>query len=245
MDLGLSGKVALITGTGSQIGFGKGVALTLAKEGCDIIGADINFEGAEKTAAEVRALGRRSKAFKTDVAHRAEVDAMVKQVISEFGKIDILVNNSAVGIPWKHTVEMSRAEMEKAFNVNFFGQFNMVQAVAPYMLERKYGRIVNFSGGQGGPQDSAYSASKGAVDGWTKSISRDLAPMGVIVNLYLPGAGETGLPIGNVPPGLFESIRTRNALGRLCTPEDVGQVVAFMVSDRNSYMVGQLVQSNL
>jgi 3-oxoacyl-[acyl-carrier protein] reductase len=245
MDLNLTGKVALISGTGSQIGFGKGVALTLAKEGCDIVGVDINIDGAEKTAVEVRALGRRSLAFKVDVSDRTAVDAMVSQVISAFGQIDILVNNSAIGIPWKSTVAMTRVEMDKAFNVNFFGQFNMVQAVAPYMIARKYGKIVNFSGGQGGPQDSAYSASKGAVDGWTKSIARDLAPQGIRVNLYLPGAGETGLPIGNVPPGLFENLRTRNALGRLCTPEDVGQVVAFMVSDKNSYMIGQLVQSNL
>jgi 3-oxoacyl-[acyl-carrier protein] reductase len=245
MDLGLTGKVALITGTGSQIGFGKGVALSLAKEGCDIIGFDINIDGAKQTAAEVRALGRKSLAFRVDVSNRTEVDAMVKQALTEFGKIDILINNSAIGIPWKPTIEMTRAEMDKAMNVNFFGQFNMVQAVVPHMISRKYGKIVNFSGGQGGPRDSAYSASKGAVDGWTKSISRDLAPLGIIVNLYLPGAGETGLPIGNVPPGLFENLKTKNALGRLCTPNDVGQVIAFMVSDNNGYMIGQLIQSNI
>lgn len=245
MDLGLTGKVALISGTGSQIGFGKGVALALAKEGCDIIGVDIDLDGAEKTAAEVMALGRRSLAFKVDVSNRAEVDAMVKQAIAEFGKIDILINNAGIGIPWKPTIEVTRAEMDKVMNVNFFGQFNMVQAVAPHMLSRKYGKIVNFSGGQGGPRDSAYSASKGAVDGWTRSISRDLAPLGIMVNLYLPGAGDTGLPIGNVPPGLFENLKTRNVLGRLCSPDDVGQIIAFIVSDKNSYMVGQLVQSNI
>jgi NAD(P)-dependent dehydrogenase (short-subunit alcohol dehydrogenase family) len=245
MDLGLKDKVAIITGTGSQIGFGKGIALALAQEGCDIVGLDINIQGAEQTAAEVRALGRKSLALKVDVGNRAEVDAMVKQVIAEFGKIDILVNNSGIGVPWKPTLQMTRAEMEKVMNVNLYGQFNMVQAVVPYMIQRKYGKIVNFSGGQGGPQDSAYSASKGAVDGWTKSVARDLAPMGIRMNLYLPGAGQTGLPVGNVPPGLFDTLKTKNALGRLCTPDDVGSIIAFMVSDKNSYMVGQLVQSNI
>jgi NAD(P)-dependent dehydrogenase (short-subunit alcohol dehydrogenase family) len=245
MDLGLKGKVALITGTGSQIGFGKGIALSLAKEGCDVIGFDVNLPGAEQTAAEVKALGRKSVAYKVDVSNRAEVDTAVKKVIAEFGKIDILVNNSAVGVPWRPTIEMSRADMDKAINVNFFGQFNMVQAVAPYMMQHKYGKIVNFSGGQGGPHDSAYSASKGAVDGWTKSIARDLVNHGVIVNLYLPGAGETGLGIGNVPPGMFENLKAHNALKRLCSPEDVGAAITFMVSDKNGFMVGQLVQSNI
>jgi len=245
MDLGLKGKVALISGTGSQIGFGKGIALALAKEGCDIIGVDIDIDGAEKTAAEVRALGRKSLAFKVDVSNRAEVDAMVEQAIAEFGKIDILINNAGIGTPWRATIEVPREEMEKAINVNFFGQFNMVQAVAPHMISQKYGRIINFSGGGGGARDSAYSASKGAVDGWTKSVARDLAPLGVIVNLYLPGPGETGLPVGNVPPGMFEKVKTMNALKRLCTPDDVGQIIAFLVSDKNSYMIGQLTQSNI
>jgi 3-oxoacyl-[acyl-carrier protein] reductase len=170
---------------------------------------------------------------------------MVQQVIVEFGKIDILVNNAGIGIPWKSTIEVTREEMDRVMNVNFFGQLNCVQAVVPHMIRRKYGKIVNFSGGQGGPQDSAYSASKGAVDGWTKSISRDLAPHGIIVNLFLPGAGETGLPKGNVPPGFFERFKAQTVLGRLCTPDDVGPIVAYLVSDKNSYMVGQLVQTNI
>jgi len=245
MDLGLKGKVAIVTGTGSQIGYGKGVALSLAKEGCDVIGCDIDKEGAEQTAADVRALGRKALAFKVNVANRNEVDDMVKQTIAEFGKIDILVNNAGRGVPWKPTIEMTRADMDTVMNVNLFGQFNCVQAVLPYMLQRKYGKIVNFSGGQGQSLDSAYSASKGAVDAWTKSIARDLAPQGIIVNLFLPGGGATGLAKANIPPGFFKGERPKNALGRGCTPNDVGQIIAFMVSDQNSYMVGQLVQTNL
>ena len=94
MDLGLKDRVALVTGAGSPIGFGKATALTLAKEGCDIIANDINGEEAEQTAAEVRALGRRAIAIKADVTRSAEVNEMVKKGLAEFGKIDILVNNA-------------------------------------------------------------------------------------------------------------------------------------------------------
>ena len=137
MDLGLKDKVAIITGTGSQIGFGKGIALSLAKEGCDVIGTDVKIEGAEQTAAEVRALGRKALAIKVDVANSDEVDAMVKQAIAEFGKIDILINNAGIGIPWKPTIEVTRAEMDKVMNVNLFGQFNCVQAVLPHIPNYK------------------------------------------------------------------------------------------------------------
>jgi NAD(P)-dependent dehydrogenase (short-subunit alcohol dehydrogenase family) len=248
MDLGLKGKVAIVTGTGSQIGYGKGVALSLAGEGCIVVGCDIDKEGADQTAAELKALGVKTLAFKVNVANRDEVDAMVKKTIAEFGKIDILVNNAGRGVPWKPTIDVTRADMDVVFGVNLFGQFNCVQAVLPYMIERKYGKIINFSGGQGQPLDSVYSASKGAVDAWTKSIARDLAPKGVIVNLFLPGGALTGLAKANLPPEFFKADkgeRPKNILGRSCTPHDVGQMIAFLVSDQNSFMVGQLTQTNL
>jgi NAD(P)-dependent dehydrogenase (short-subunit alcohol dehydrogenase family) len=96
MDLGLKGKVALVTGAGSQIGFGKAICLTLAKEGCDIIASDIDFDGTKKTAAEVEALGRKALAVKADVTKKAEVQEMVRQALAKFGKIDILVNCAGI-----------------------------------------------------------------------------------------------------------------------------------------------------
>ena len=100
MDLGLKDKVAVVTGTGSQIGFGKAISLALAKEGCDVAGIDIDGEGAEKTAAEVKTLGRKSLGLKTDITNRAEVDAAVKKILEEFGKIDILINNAGLDPGW-------------------------------------------------------------------------------------------------------------------------------------------------
>jgi len=121
MYLGLKGKVALITGAGSQTGFGKGIALTLAKEGCDIIVSDIDLKGAEQTAAAVKALGHKAMTVKADVTNRAEVDNMVKAALKEFGKIDILVNNAGVGTPPKPFVDSTEEEWDLGINVNLRG----------------------------------------------------------------------------------------------------------------------------
>lgn len=240
MDLGLKNKVAIVTGTGSQIGFGRAISVALAKEGCNVIGTDINIEGAEKTAAEVRALGPKSLAFKVDVSNRVEVETAVKKTLAQFDKIDILVNNAGISVPWKSFVEMNLDDIKKAMNVNLYGPMNMVQAVAPSMISHKYGKIVNFSGGQGGPNDSAYSASKGAVDAWSSSLAKELAPLGVMVNTFLPPITHTGLGADHLPPGFWD--RVAKMVPRMCTPEEVARMITFLVSDANSYMTGQLVK---
>ena len=242
MDLGLKDKVAVVTGTGSQIGFGKAIAVTLAEEGCDVVGTDINGDGAEKTAAEVRDLGRKSLAIKTDISNRAEVDAAVNKTLEEFGKIDILVNNAGLSVPWESFLELDLSKIEKAMNVNLYGSMNMVQAIAPHMISRKYGKIVNFSGGQGGPRDAAYSSSKGAVDSWTLSLARELAPLGVHVNTFLPPPAETNLGSDHLPPNFWDNFKKQSPLGRMCTPVEVARMIAFMVSDANSCMIGQLIK---
>jgi NAD(P)-dependent dehydrogenase (short-subunit alcohol dehydrogenase family) len=245
MDLGLKDKVAVVTGTGSEIGFGKAIALTLAQEGCHVAGFDINIEGAEKTAAEVRALGCKSSAIKIDVSKKAEVDAAVQKTLQEFGKIDILVNNAGMSVPWKNSIESDTADYEKTMSVNFYGEFNMVKAIVPHMISRKYGKIVNFSGGQGFPRDSAYGASKGAVDAWSKSLAKELLPSGVYVNLFLPPAAETNLGSKHLPPGFYDNFKKMSPLKRMCAPDEVAKIVTFMVSDANSYMAAQLIKIDI
>lgn len=242
MDLGLKDKVAVVTGTGSQIGFGKAVAVTLAEEGCDVVGIDIDGEGAEQTAAEVRALGRKSLALKADISNRPEVDVAVNQTLAEFGKIDILVNNAGISIPWKNFVGQDMAKIEKTMSVNFYGQMNLVQAIAPHMISRKYGKIVNFSGGQGTPGNSVYAASKGAVDSWSLSLARELAPQGVHVNIFLPPPTETNLGSDHMPANFWDNYKKQSPLGRMCTAVEGARMIAFMVSDANSCMVGQLIK---
>ena len=242
MDLGLKGKVALITGAGSQIGYGKGIALTLAQEGCNIIAADINLEGAKQTADEVRTLGCDVLAVKVDVTNRAEVDQMVKTALERFGRIDILVNNAGASSPLKPFVEMTKADWDLDINVNLYGQMNVAQAVLPHMLSRGYGRIINISGGQGIPNISVYGAAKAGIVAFTQALAKEVASAGVIVNALGPGLGVTGLVNKTAPEDFLEQNKQRSALKRLCTPEDVGPAVAFLASDRCSYMTGQFIR---
>lgn len=240
MDLGLRDKVALVTGAGSQIGYGKGIALTLAREGCNIIAADIDLEGAKKTAAEVEALGPKAMAVKADVTNRAEVDDMVKAALDRFCQIDILVNNAGGSSPLRPFVEMTKADWDLDINVNLYGQMNVAQAVLPHMMSRNYGRIINFTGGRGIPNISIYGAAKAGIIAFTEALAREVASSGVIVNGIGPGLGETGL-VQKAPAAFLEENRQRSALKRLCTPDDVGPAVAFLASDLCSYMVGQFI----
>jgi 3-oxoacyl-[acyl-carrier protein] reductase len=237
MDLKLTGKVALVTGAGSQIGYGKGEALILAQEGCDVIVASKHLEGAKQTAAEVEALGRKALAIKVDVTNRAEVDDMVKKGLEKFGKIDILVNNAGASSREKPFIEMTKEDWDLDIGVNLYGQMNVAQAVLPHMIARKSGRILNISGGQGVPNISVYGAAKGGVVQWTRALAREVAPYGIIVNAVAPGLGATGLT-AHAPRQWLEEQRQSRPLKKFSTPEEVGALVAFMASDICSIHTG-------
>jgi 3-oxoacyl-[acyl-carrier protein] reductase len=241
MDLQLKDKVALVTGAGSQIGYGRAICLTLAEEGCDIIAADIDLDGAKQTAKQVEALRRRALAVKVDVTKQKEVAAMVAQAIKKFDRIDILVNNAGASSKERPFMEMTPEDWEFDIGVNLFGQIRVARAVLPYMLARKYGRIINTSGGQGVPGISIYGAAKGGVVQFTKALAREVGSQGVIVNAVGPGLAKTGLT-RRAPNEMFEGERQGSVLKRLCEPDDVAPVVAFLASDRCSYMAGQLIQ---
>jgi 3-oxoacyl-[acyl-carrier protein] reductase len=241
MDLKLKGKIALVTGTGSQIGYGKAIALTLAQEGCDVVSADINLAGAQETANEVQKMGVRALALRLDVTNRPDVDKMVNTIIEKWGRIDILVNNAGASSKEKPFMQMTQSDWDIDININLRGQMNVAQAVIPFMIQHKYGRIINTSGGQGIPTISVYGAAKAGVESFTHALSLEVAPFGIIVNGITPGLGQTGLVVRN-DPQFMESNRERSALKRLCTPQDVAPVVAFLASDVCSYMVGQFVR---
>jgi 3-oxoacyl-[acyl-carrier protein] reductase len=241
MDLHLKDKVAIVTGGGSQIGYGRNIARTLAREGCDLIVADIDLEGAVMTATEVEALGRKALAIKFDVTDRGSVDAMVRAALDRFGRIDILVNNAGASSREKSFMEMNKSDWDIDINVNLVGQMNVAQSVLPHMIARKSGRIINTTGGQGIPGISVYGAAKAGVVAWTHALAAEVAQFGVIVNGIAPGLGDTGLTAG-APPGFKEPNIERSMLKRLCRPEDVGPAVAFLASDVCSYMTGQFIQ---
>jgi 3-oxoacyl-[acyl-carrier protein] reductase len=243
MDLGLKDRVALVTGAGSQIGFGRGIALTLANAGCDIVANDIDQEGAEKTAAEVEALGRKAMAIKADVTKMAEVNEMVKTVIKKFGKIDILVNNAGRATTPRPFVETPEKDWELVFNLNIYGVFNCTKAVLPYMLERKNGKIINIASGaglSGMPRCVHYGASKAAIIAFTKGLSKEVISSGVNVNGIAPGLGDTNfLRTANFPEGEIERALPRIPSGKTTTPQDVGNMVAYLASDLANNIVGQ------
>jgi 3-oxoacyl-[acyl-carrier protein] reductase len=241
VDLRLEDKIALVTGAGSPIGFGRVIATTLADEGCDVVCADLDLDWAGETAGLVEALGRRALAVKVDVADRASVDAMVQTAVERFGRIDILVNNAGTSSPDKPFMMKTKADWDLDIGVNLYGQMNVAQAVIPHMAERKYGRIVNTSGGQGLPAVSTYGAAKAGVEAFTHSLALEVAPLGIIVNGVAPGLGETGLNI-KTPEEHKEGFRRMSALHRFCTPQDVAPAVAFLASDVCSYMVGQWIR---
>jgi len=247
VDLGLTGKVAIVTGAGSQIGFGKGIAMTLAKEGCDIVVTDINLEGAQQTAADVKALGRKAMAFKTDVTKSSEVQAMVDAVIKEFGKIDILINNAGVGTKPVPFVDSTEAEWDTNININLKGTMICTKAVLPNMIARKSGKIVSMSstaGVSGMRTGGVYGAAKGGMIIWTQALAQELADSNININCLAPGLGATGFhKASNFPPEYNERVlKPALAAGRTTTPQDIGNAMAFLVSDVSQKITGQCIK---
>jgi NAD(P)-dependent dehydrogenase (short-subunit alcohol dehydrogenase family) len=250
MDLGLKGKVALVTGAGSQTGFGKGIALTLAKEGCSVIVMDKDFEGAQKTAAEIEGLGREALALIADVTKSAEVDSAVKQALARFDKIDILVNNAGASTPPKPFVEKTEEEWEPDINLNLKAVLICTKAVLPQMLLRKSGKIINISSGVGTmglANSSVYSAAKAGVMAFTKALAKEVIGKGINVNSVSPGLGDTGflrssqvLKTAETPPEFIKHVNMDIPVGRMTTPQDIGNMVAFLASDVSSDIVGQI-----
>jgi NAD(P)-dependent dehydrogenase (short-subunit alcohol dehydrogenase family) len=243
MELGLESKVALVTGAGSPVGFGRGIALTLAKYGCNVAVNDIDLEGAEKTAADIEALGRRSLAIKADITKPAEVKEMVRVTLDKFGRIDILVNNAGRTTTPTPFVETPEKNWEIVFNLNIYGTFYCTKAVLPQMIERKSGKIINIASGagiNGMPRCVHYGASKAAIIAFTKGLSKEVIAQGINVNAVAPGIGDTNfLKTGNFPPGELERAIATVPTRRSTTPEDVGNMVAYLASDLAKQVVGQ------
>jgi 3-oxoacyl-[acyl-carrier protein] reductase len=241
MDLGLKDKVALVTGTGSQRGFGKGIALVLAKEGCDIVSSDIDLEGAEKTAAEVRTLGRKAIAFKADVSSMAQVNDMVKATLEKFGRIDILVNNAGGSTPPQLFAETAETKWDRDINLNLKGVLNCTRAVLPHMLPRKSGKIISISsvaGLIGAPTGTIYGAAKAGVIAFTQGLAQEVIESGINVNCVAPGFGATAF-YDDFDEEFTKRGKEMEAAGITITPEDIGNAVAFLASGASRRYVGQ------
>jgi NAD(P)-dependent dehydrogenase (short-subunit alcohol dehydrogenase family) len=252
----LADKVAVVTGGGS--GIGRGIVLCMAREGADIAIPDLQVENAQRVAEEVRGLGRKALAIKTDVTRAVDVNGMLKRVREEFGRVDILVNNAGVasppGMPFTSNVE---EDWDRVYAVNVKSIFLTCKAIAPYFIERKAGRIINIAS-IAGPLAAAtmppYSVSKMGVITFTRIVAKELAPHGVTVNAICPGVLWTafweGLAAyiaktnpafaGLTPRQVFEKrVADIIPMKREQTPEDIGWAAVFLASDEARNITGQ------
>jgi 3-oxoacyl-[acyl-carrier protein] reductase len=183
----LEGKVALITG-GAR-GIGRAIALTFAREGADIVVADVNLEIAQKTASEIESLGRKALALEMDVTNYDLVEAGINKILDKMGKVDILVNNA--GITKDNLVlRMSQADWDAVINVNLKGTFNCIKAVSRPMVKQRSGRIISIAsiiGLMGNPGQANYAASKAGIIALTKTVAKELASRNINANAVAPG----------------------------------------------------------
>jgi NAD(P)-dependent dehydrogenase (short-subunit alcohol dehydrogenase family) len=245
----LSGQVAIVTGAGR--GIGRATALELAQMGADIVVAELDRDGAERTAAEVKGLGRRVSVVRTDVTSRDDLKAMAERARAEFGRIDVLVNNAGIyraALP----LDITEEHWDAIMNVNAKAVFFASQAVLHTMVAQKRGVIISLAsmaGKIGSRNNLPYNASKAAVVSMTKSLALAHAADGIRVNCVCPGFVETdmwlavsreqGQLMGLTPDEFTRQRASQVPLGRMERPEDVAHVIGFLASSKSGYMTGQ------
>ena len=253
IDISLNGKSAIITGAGS--GIGRGIALGLARAGANTAIADINEKAARETVEIIADKGYPyAIPVKADVTSALSVESMVDKTVEEFGGVDILVNNAGIA-PAHSLVDFPEEDWDRTIEINLKGYFLCAQAVVRSMLkQQRKGNIINISsktGVRGSADNSAYNASKFGVIGLAQGWAQELAKHGIRVNSVLPGNVLRGSGIWNAdyikaraehagvtPEEVEEHYNKKVPLGRQCNPDDVANMVVFLVSDLASYITG-------
>ncbi len=237
----LDGKTALVTG--ASRGIGRAIALCLAAEGARVaINYAGNVKAAEEVKASVEAAGGTAILCQADIADSAAVEAMIADVVKEFGAIDILVNNAGIT---RDTLlmRMKDEDFAKVLDTNLKGVFYCTKAVSKLMMKKRSGRIVNMAsvvGLVGNAGQTNYAAAKAGVIGFSKSAAKELASRGITVNVVAPGFIGTDMTAG-LPESVKEKMLTDIPLGRMGEAEDVANAVLFLASDQASYITGQVV----
>ena len=237
----LEGKVALVTGAGR--GIGKALAMRYAEEGAHVAFTDLAInEAVEQTVKEIEALGVKAKAYASNAANFDETHEVVKQVVEDFGRIDVLVNNAGItkdGL----MMRMSEAQWDAVINVNLKSAFNFIHAVTPIMAKQRGGSIINMSpvvGVSGNAGQCNYSASKAGMIGLAKSIAKEMGPRGIRANCIAPGFIITEMT-NQLSQEIKDQWAAQIPLRRGGTPEDVANVALFLASDLSSYVSGQVL----
>ncbi|OGO17791.1 MAG: hypothetical protein A2Z15_05065 [Chloroflexi bacterium RBG_16_50_11] len=265
-EFGLEGKVAIVTGAAK--GIGKGIALTFAEAGADIIGADIDTEGINKLTLEVRRLGRKYLPITTDVRELASVQDMVELATAKFGKIDIIVNCAGIrGLdkpiiplpdvrPPRDGIEdfytpWSMEEWRQVMGTDLDSIFICVRAIGPQMIKQKSGRIINIASswafsGMGSDLNVPYCTAKAAVVRFTEALAFEWARYNVNVNAIAPGLIHTELSqkIFVEHEDIIKKYRQRIPKGRLGTPREIGLLAVYLASSASDWMTGQVIYLN-
>lgn len=238
----LEGKVAVVTGAAR--GIGKAVALKFAEEGADIAFTDLAIDdNAKETEKELLALGVRAKAYASNAADYEDTHKVVEQIVADFGRIDVLVNNAGItrdGLMLK----MDEKQWDMVININLKSAFNFIHAVTPVMMRQRGGSIVNMSsvvGVHGNAGQSNYSASKAGMIGLAKSMAQELGSRGIRANAIAPGFIITEMT-HQLSDSVREEWNKKIPLRRGGSTEEVAKVALFLASDLSSYVSGQVIQ---
>ena len=223
-------------------GIGQAIGMAFAKEGADIVVADVNMEIAQKTASEIEALGRKVLALDMDVTNYEKVEEGINKILDKFGKVDILVNNAGITKD-NLLLRMSQAEWDAVINVNLKGTFNCIRAVCRPMVKQRSGRIISIAsiiGLMGNPGQANYAASKAGIIALTKTVAKELASRNINANAVAPGFIQTEMT-AKLPEELKKKMLEAIPLGKLGTPQDIAKVCLFLASEESSYITGQTI----
>ena len=238
----LEGKTAIVTG--ASRGIGKAIALKYAQEGCNVAFTDLfEDENMKATEAELKALGVKARGYASDASKFDDTERVVNQIVEDFGRIDVLVNNAGIT---KDTLlmRMTEDQWDAVISVNLKSVFNFTKAAQKTMLKQRSGSIINMSsvvGVRGNAGQANYSASKAGIIGFTKSVARELGSRGVRSNAIAPGFIITEMT-AKIPEDARKAWEASIPLKRGGTPEEVAGVATFLASDLSSYVSGQVIQ---